>query len=413
MNEIKTVHNRNLKVVSINIGNNGSTGNIMKGISRVAEASGFKTFNCYPKWLRSAKQEKNDIVLCSWQSSAFYNLILGKVLVDKTFWFTYFYTQKLLKKIKQIKPDIIHLHNIHNWVIHCGLLFNYIKRSNVKVIYTLHDCWSFTGRCPYFTLSKCDKYKTGCHNCPYPKNLYPYAWVDRSMAMWQLKKEWFSNVKDLTIVTPSQWLAGLVKQSFLKDYPVRVINNGIDLSVFKPVESDFKQKYGIKNKFVVLGVAMGWGTRKGLDVFIALSKRLGERYQIVLVGTNDKTDKLLPNNIISIHKTANQHELAQIYSQADVFANPTREEVLGMVNLEALACACPVVTFNTGGSPECINEFCGLVVDADDINSFEQAIRHVCEDKPFSKEACLTRAQGFDMHRRFQDYIELYNQTKK
>lgn len=160
-------------------------------------------------------------------------------------------------------------------------------------------------------------------------------------------------LQNITIVTPSEWLAGLVKESYLKDYPVKVINNGIDLNVFKPTESDFRKKYALENKYIVLGVAFGWGRRKGLDVFVELARRLDkEKYKVVLVGTDDNVDKLLPENIISIHRTQNQTELAKIYSAADVFANPTREENYPTVNMESVACGTPVVTFNTGGSPE-------------------------------------------------------------
>ena len=181
--------------------------------------------------------------------------------------------------------------------------------------------------------------------------------------MYQLKKKWFTGVENMTLVTPSEWLAGLVKQSFLKDYPIRVINNGIDLEVFKPTPSNFRETYGCGDKKIVLGVAFGWGERKGLDVFLDFAKRLdSERYQIVLVGTDENVDKQLPNTVISIHRTQNQTELAKIYTAADVFVNPTREEVFGLVNIEALACGTPGVTFNTGGSPECYDATCGSVV---------------------------------------------------
>ena len=213
---------------------------------------------------------------------------------------------------------------------------------------------------------------------------------------------------DLTIITPSQWLADQVKMSFLKDYPVKVINNGIDLSVFKPTESDFRDRYGFVDKKIVLGVAFGWGHRKGLDVFIELSKRLPEDYRIVLVGTDDNVDKQLPANIVSIHRTQNQTELAEIYTAADVFANPTREEVLGLVNIESLACGTPVVTFKTGGSPECIDETCGSVVPCDDVDAVEMEIRRICEEKPYSIEACLARAKSFDMNEKFKEYVDLY-----
>ena len=318
-------------------------------------------------------------------------------------------TKRVLKWIDGIKPDIIHLHNIHgNW-INIKLLFEYIKKNNIPVIWTLHDCWAFTGRCSHFTLAKCDKWKTACYSCK-NKKTYPITYIfDFSKKMYADKKKWFRDINNINLVTPSKWLADLVKQSFLKDYPVKVINNGIDLSVFKPTESNFRERYNIPaEKYILLGVAFGWGARKGLDVFIELSKHLPDNYQIVLVGTNDKTDKQLPKNIISIHRTQNQAELAEIYTAADLFVNPTREENYPTVNMESLACGTPVLTFRTGGSPEIIDETCGSVVDCDDIDALESEIKRICTEKPYSKDACLNRAKAFDMNERFQEYIELY-----
>ena len=181
------------------------------------------------------------------------------------------------------------------------------------------------------------------------------------------------------------------------------------MDIFKPTESDFRKKYNLEDKKIVLGVASSWSNRKGLDVFIELSKRLPSNYQIVLVGTNDEVDKQLPNNIISIHRTNNQKELAEIYSASDVFANPTKEEVLGLVNVEALACGTPVVTFNAGGSPECVNENCGSIVEIDDIEAFEKEIIRICEEKPYAKEDCFAKAREFDKNSKFKEYVELYN----
>jgi glycosyltransferase involved in cell wall biosynthesis len=321
--------------------------------------------------------------------------------------FSYFSTRNFLRKLKKIKPDIIHLHNLHNCYINLPLLFKYIKKNNIKVLWTLHDCWAFTGQCAHFTIAKCDKWKTGCHHCKTYKE-YPPSYVDRTKKMWKLKKKWFTGIKDATIITPSQWLGDLVKQSYLGEYPVKVINNGIDLSVFKPTESDFRKKHNLENKHILLGVALFWDYKKGLDVFIELSKRLDDRYQIVLVGTSDEVDKQLPNNIISIHRTQNQEELAEIYSTADVLLNPTREDTFPTVNIESLACGTPIVTFNTGGSPEIINETCGVVTEVNDVDHMEKAIRRICEEKPYSKEACVSRASNFDKDEKFKEYVELY-----
>lgn len=322
-------------------------------------------------------------------------------------YFSVFTTMQLIRELKKIDPDIIHLHNIHNWSLNFSMLFRYLRKSRAKVVWTLHDCWTFTGQCPYFDMVDCRKWKTGCYECP-QCNVYPETKLDRSRQMYRKKQEWFLGIRDMTLVTPSAWLASLTKQSYMGCYPIRVIHNGIDLEKFGYRESDFRTRYHCENKIILLGVAFGWGARKGLDVFVELSRRLDSRFQIVLVGTNEATDALLPENIISIHTTQNQDELAQIYSAADCFVNPTREDNFPTVNLEALACGTPVITFRTGGSPECIDETCGYVVDKDDIDAMERKIRHVADSKPFPADACRRRAEKFDMYDRFAEYIELY-----
>lgn len=315
-------------------------------------------------------------------------------------------TKKLIKILEKIKPDIVHIHNIHSHACNLEILFNYIRINNIKTYWTFHDCWAFTGYCPHFDMMGCDKWKTECNNCPQSGQ---FSWFfDRSKHLFNQKEQIISNL-DLTIITPSEWLAGLVKQSFLKDYPVKVINNGIDLSIFKPTKSNFREKYNIDDKFIILGVAYGWGIRKGLDVFCKLSEQLeNNKYKIVLVGTDDNVDKRLPDNIISIHRTKNQTELAEIYTAADLFVNTTREENYPTVNMEAIACGTPVLTFDTGGSPEILDNACGSIVPKDDVNAMFKEIIRISSDKPYSVDACLNKAKEFNMNDRFSEYIKLY-----
>lgn len=394
-------------VVSINSGNFGSTGNIMIGISDTAQSAGYRTYTACPDG-RSMRRKMRD-------NHLFIGSIIGRNLHLQTLGRLGFpgcgsmlETRAFLRKIEELYPEIIHLHNLHNCYINLPMLFRYLKKKKLKVVWTLHDCWAFTGQCPYFELARCDKWKTGCHHCPVYRQ-YPGTMVDNTKTMWKWKKKWFTGLENLTIVTPSQWLGDLVKESYLGEYPVRVIYNGIDLSVFQPTQSAFREKYGIpEDKKIILGVAFGWGKRKGLDVFLELAERLGSQYQVVLVGTNEAVDAQLPANIISIHRTQDQRELAEIYTAADVFANPTREEVLGLVNIESLACGTPVVTFRTGGSPECIDETCGVVVECDDVAAMTQEIERICTQRPYSQEACRMRAKKFAKDQRFQEYVSLY-----
>lgn len=314
-------------------------------------------------------------------------------------------TRKMIRKLERIRPDVVHLHNIHGHDCDLNLLFSYFKKNNTKLIWTFHDCWAFTGYCPHFTMKKCNKWQTGCYDCIQKRE---YSWFfDKSKLLFKKKKKLFEEC-DLTIVTPSRWLAELVKQSFLKQHPIKVINNGIDLNIFKPTPSDFRERYAIVNKKIILGVSFGWDERKGLDVFIDLSKRLSADYQIVLVGTDPKTDMNLPDNIVSIHRTQNQRELAEIYTAADVFVTPTREENYPTVNMEAIACGTPVITFRTGGSPEMLDETCGAVVDCDDVNALEIEIVRTCTDTPYTKGDCIKKAEVFDKSQSFKEYIALY-----
>lgn len=394
-----------MKILSINTSNFGSTGNIMLRLQECCKSNGMDMLVAFPKSRSNMKKRVTNSIYIGSILSRNVHLQLSK-LTGYNGIFSYFSTLNFLRKIKKYNPDIIHLHNLHNGYINLPLLFKYIKKNNISTVWTLHDCWSFTGQCPHFTLAKCDKWKTGCYDCTQYRE-YPESLVDRTKTMWKLKKKWFTGVKNMTIVTPSQWLADLVKESFLGEYPIKVINNGIDLNVFKPTKNNFKEKYGIENKYIVLGVSFRWGYKKGLDVFIELSKQLGERYQIVLVGTDVSVDKQLPKNIISIHRTQNQQELAELYTAADVFVNPTREENYPTVNMESLACGTPIISFRTGGSSEIFDVSCGLVTESNDVDAMKRAIIHVCENKPFSPAACLERAKSFDKSGRYDEYIEL------
>ena len=288
-------------------------------------------------------------------------------------------TKDFIKKVEEYDPDIIHLHNIHGYYVNIEILFDYLKRANKKVVWTLHDCWAFTGHCAYFDYVGCVKWKNGCKKCPQKKEYPNSLLMDSSEWNFNKKKDVFTGVKDLTLVTPSKWLAGLVKESYLSDYKVEVINNGIDLEVFKPTESDFRKKYGLEDKFIVLGVASVWDRRKGLNYLVELSEKLNDSYKVIVVGITEKQKRNLPKNIIAITKTNNVKELVEIYSSSDVFVNPTLEDNFPTTNLEAIACNTPIITFNTGGSIEAVTKNCGLVVEKSNIKILYNKIKEFKE----------------------------------
>lgn len=318
-------------------------------------------------------------------------------------------TKKFIKTIEELNPDIIHLHNIHGYYLNIRYLFNYLKSSKIPVVWTLHDCWAFTGHCAYFDYVDCSKWKAECHSCP-QKEGYPSSLLfDNSKENYRVKRELTSVLDNLTIVTPSRWLARLVKESFLRNHPIKVINNGIDLDIFKPTQSDIKTTYNLEGKYIILGVANIWDRRKGFNYFLELSKNISENDLIVLVGLNEEQIKNLPSNIIGIKKTDSIQKLAQLYSAADVFVNPTLEDNFPTTNLEALACGTPVITFSTGGSIESIDDTCGIVVEKGDVKQLFEAIGQIKSEEPdLLKEHCVKRSRLFNKDEQFQEYLELY-----
>lgn len=393
-----------MKVVQINaVSGAGSTGKICTAVAELLDQNGVENYIFYGCGKTSDLHSIGFLTKWSVKLQALCSRVFGNYGFN-----TIFETIRMLRDLDNISPDIVHLHNLHGHNVNLRLLFRYLKKhSKIKIYWTFHDCWAFTGYCTHFTLDKCNKWMNGCQKCVQRKK---FSWFfDRSRTLYRRKKELLSGL-NMTIVTPSEWLAGLVKESFLKAYPVKTINNGINLSIFRPTASDFRAKYSIpNNKFILLGVAFGWDISKGLDVFFELAHRLQDDYQIVLVGTNREVDQILPKNIISIPRTKNQTELAEIYSAADLFINPTREENYPTVNMEAIACGTPVLTFRTGGSPEIVTDSCGLVVECDDVESLINCIIDVRTSNRFAVSDCIKRAKDFDANSRFEDYIKLYN----
>ena len=287
-------------------------------------------------------------------------------------------TKKFIEWANEYNPDVVWLHNLHGYYINIEMLFDWIKsRPQMEVRWTLHDCWSFTGHCAHFSMIDCDKWMTCCENCElkgdYPKSIF----YDNCKVNFLKKKKSFLGVKNMKLITPSYWLADLVKQSFLKDYPVEVVHNTIDKSVFEPTFGNFREKYGLQDKFIILGVASSWSNKKGLMDFIELSKLLDESFAIVMVGLTKKQIKKIDKNVICIEKTDSKKELAEIYTTADVFLNLTYEDNYPTVNLEAQACGTPCITYRTGGSVESVLP--ENVIEQGDLKSVALKIKNLKE----------------------------------
>lgn len=378
--------------------NQGSTGKIVEQIGQLILAKGWRNVILYGRWPRKSESELIRIG-SDWDMK--FHALESRVR-DNSGLCSRSATNKVISQIREINPDIIHLHNLHGYFINYKILFDFLKAYGKPIVWTLHDCWTFTGHCAYFDYPKCDKWKTGCGNCPcldkYPASL----WYDRSRKNYLNKKSAFCGVDNLTIVPVSYWLEGLLKESFLKDYKTLMIHNGIDLTNFKPMVRP------ADCKFRIIGVSNVWEPRKGLPDVLKLREMLSDEYEITLVGLTPKQVKSLPSGIRGITRTDSQLELARLYAESDVLINPTYEDNYPTVNLEALACGTPVVTYNTGGSPESLSRETGIVVEQGNLKYLANSIMYL-RDNPFSSEDCRKRAEEcFDKDKCFEKYVELY-----
>ncbi|MGI6627855.1 MAG: glycosyltransferase [Bacillota bacterium] len=399
-----------MRVLQINsVCGTGSTGRVVVGIDQVLREQGHESYIGYG---RGFAKNHNAIRI----GSSLDNYVHAAVtrVSDRHGFGSRRATKVFIDKVDNLNPDVIHLHNIHGYYIHVGLLFEFIKKRQKPVIWTLHDCWAFTGHCAYFDYAACERWQTECYSCP-EKRSYPASLlIDNSRNNFSSKKGVFRGTENLTMVTPSKWLKGLLERSFLSDYPVEVINNGIDLGAFRPTSSNFRKDQALLGKFIILGVANVWDRRKGYHYFVRLSSMLAKDEIIVLVGVTEQQKKRLPANIVGVTRTDSVEELAAIYSTADVFVNPTLEDNFPTTNLEALACGLPVITFETGGSVECIDASCGFVVEKGYIHELYDAIRVMrreWRDKESLRWRCVSRAAMlYDRNDRFLEYVQLYQQ---
>ncbi len=402
-----------MKIIQINSSiNSGSTGRISEEIGIVAQKSGYEVYAAYGRLNNNSKLKTIKIG----SDLDIYIHGIKSRLFDNHGFASKNATRKFISELEIIKPDIIHLHNIHGYYLNVEILFNYIRKNEIPVIWTLHDCWPMTGHCSYFDFVNCNKWQTHCNNCPNKKG-YPQSYgLDASKQNFDKKKSLFTGLKNVTIVTPSLWLAEIVKCSYLSRYPVRVINNGVDLTIFRPNETaEIDKKYNLTNKKVIFGVASIWDRRKGLDDFIQIHEKLANNFQIVLVGLSTKQIEQLPKGIIAILRTEDINELAELYSRADVFVNPTYVDNFPTTNIEALACGTPVVSYITGGSTESITVDTGITVPKGNIDILIDAIWKICMiDKKIIGDLCRKRAEKYyNKDDRYTDYIQLYNDTLK
>ena len=405
-----------MKLLQINsVANIGSTGRIAEQIGQAAMKAGWESYIAYG---REAGQSQSHLIKIGSQLDVMWHGVVTR-LFDRHGLASKRATKKFVSQIKEIQPDIIHLHNIHGYYLNYEVLFEYLSKADMPVVWTLHDCWAMTGHCSYFEYVGCDKWKVECNACPNLRS-YPISLLcDNSMSNYRLKRQVFNSLKNLTIVPVSNWIAQIVQESYLHNNEIHTISNGIDLSQFDIQSSDnvmqLKRHLGIKDEFVLLGVASIWDKRKGLSDFEKLSEIIPDEWKLVLVGLDEKQIKHLPSKIIGIKRTQSVRQLAELYSMATAFVNLTYEDTYPTTNLESIACGTPVITYRTGGNPESLTEQTGYVVNKGDINEVVKRVQCIIDNGPdHYKKICRDYALlHFNKEDKFKEYIELYKKILK
>lgn len=391
---------------------NTSTGRIMQEIGELAMANGWESYVAYSGGRDGVKPCKSKLMPVGGKLDVAFHGLWTR-FTDRHGLASWFATKRFLSEIKELKPDVIHIHNIHGYFLNYRMLFEYLKETEIPVIWTVHDCWLYTGHCYYYSSIGCDKWMSGCGNCP-QRTAFPTSWfIDRSKQNLKDKSEAFNSIKDkLTIVPVSEWIRGEMSRSILKDCQYQVIHNGIDLNVFdvQPDDKAVREKYGLGDKHIILGLASIWSKEKGWDDFMEMSKMLNGDEVIVMVGVTEEQQNRLPENVVGIRRTENVRQLAELYSAAVAFVNPTWQDNYPTVNLESIACGTPVVTYRTGGSIEAVTEKTGYVVEQGDVKGLLEAVREIERKGNLEYKAdCRAHAlANFRKEDRYADYLKLY-----
>lgn len=383
----------------------GSTGKIAEYINVEAARIGWESYIAYGRYFNNSK---SNLLKVGNKFNVYWHYAQNRIF-DNEGLASSIPTRKLIKAIKEIQPDIIHLHNIHDHWLNYEILFKYLNATDIPVVWTFHDFWAITGHCAHFISANCEKWQHECGSCPLSKSL-----IDRSRRNFLLKKKLFLANKNLHVVAVSDWVGGLVKKSFLSNKDIRIIPNGINLNVFRPLsKSETDCLY--KDKFIILAVASQWKSGKGLEDYIAMSSLLKEDELIVLVGVDENIKKTLPDNIIGVSRTNSQSELVSLYSRADVVTSFSSAETFGLTIVEAFACGTPVVAYNNTAQAYLVTEDTGNLVQTGNYVAAYQAIQSIHQNgKERYSDACLRLvAESYDEKQCTEKYINLYNEILK
>lgn len=395
---------------------NTSTGRIMQEIGELAMQNGWECHIAYSKGRDGIRECRSDIVPVGNKWSTAWHGIETR-LFDRHGLASSHATRQFVRKIEEIRPDVVHIHNIHGYFLNYQILFDYLSKAGIPVVWTVHDCWLYTGHCYYYSFAGCDRWQTGCHHCPQKKEFPTSLFCDRSRRNFEDKKAAFTSMPldRMTIVPVSEWIRNEMRRSFLSAYPFRVIHNGINTDIFNIYDDrQVRTAFGLGDRHILLGVASIWSREKGLDDFIRMAGMLNEDEVIVLVGIKPEDRKRLPDNVVGIARTENIRQLAELYAAADVFVNPTWQDNYPTVNMEAIACGTPVVTYRTGGSVEVITPSTGMIVEQGNLNELLKSIREIeSKDKASYQEACRKYALlNFKKEDRYMEYLRLYEELR-
>lgn len=392
------------KLLQVNIAaNSGSTGKIAEQIGVLAKSYGW---DCYMAYGRSHNPSALNDFRVGNDFGIKLHFLLNRLL-DAEGLGSWFATMKFIKKIDEIRPDIIHLHNIHGHYLNYPMLIKHINKRQIPVVWTLHDAWIITGHCYLFGGTGCEKWKTECHHCPMA---FKYG-LDRSQQNFRRKKRLFTSLKQVELVTVSNWLKNVIGESFMKNYPCRTIYNGIDLNVFQSRESDWKKRLGLDKQHIILGVATAWDERKGFKDYMRLSAILPPSYVIVLIGLTDDMMVHLPQNVVGMGKTKSQEDLAALYSIADVVTSLSASESMGMTPVEGMACGTPAIVYDNTAQPELVTPETGKIVETGNVNAVKAAVLEICaKGKEYYSNACVKRASElFNKDMNFKEYVDIIN----
>ena len=393
-----------MKIYQVNVVCTGSTGRIATDISHYVEQHGGQ---CRIAYGRGDAYEGIDAFKIETKWGSMFHAAMTR-LTDRHGLYSRLATERLIEDIRRYEPDVIQLHNVHGYYVNYELLFAFLKEYNKPVVWTLHDCWAFTGHCAHFDAVGCDRWKSGCGNCcqirEYPSSL----WRDASAENYARKQQAFCGVEKLQIVTVSDWLKRIAQSSYLSCYPMQTIYNGVDLRVMRPCSTNFRNSYNLGEKKVILGVASVWNEKKGLGLFRELAERLPEDYRIIMIGVPEKLRSGLPDKILCLGKVGYE-ELAKWYSTADIYVNGSIEETMGLTTVEAMACGTPVVVQDATAVPEVVGEGCGSIVAKGDTDGMVQAICALCKTPEMSAR-CMEQAAKYEREQQYAQYYRLYRE---